>query len=82
MIKIPEHKAVKIKAEFPRLYISLELFWGSNDFNEFISNLLLNPADKIQREGFPHHIIKELFELQRLHMDLFKQFVKVDKWDV
>lgn len=82
MAVFPDEKVPSIKKEFPRLHSNLKLFWGSRDFNEFIDNLVMNKGDRIDRQGFPHHIIKELFNLQRTHKDLFPQWVRVDKWDI
>jgi hypothetical protein len=78
----PEHLVPLTKHHHIKLYNNLMLFWGAKEFNEFLDKTVLITGDRLQRQGFTHDVMKELFNIQRAHAQSFPVFDKKDIWNV
>jgi len=78
----PDHLAVNIKNDFPRLYDNVCLFWGAKDFHEYVNSLTMSTHDRTHRQGFPANIIRELLALHTYHDQMFPQFHVIKPWDI
>ena len=70
-VKLPQH-------------IELQLFYlyATRDYRVYINQLLQDSRDG-QRQGFPPHIAKHLFNLLQEHDREFPQFVpQLKPWDI
>lgn len=75
-IKSEEQYAV-VNEKFPRIGLGLEIRWGTDDFEPYISDLLT--MDRHNRQGFPTDVYSALQRLLTRHHNLFPDKRKKSK---
>ena len=78
--ELAEDALVLLKSDFPRIYASLTVLWGTRQSETFLDGLILD--DRGNRQGFPPTAMSALLALQRVHYQQFGTFKRVDPWDV
>lgn len=69
-----------INDKYPHIGNKMALSWGFIEFNEYMSNLLLDDRDG-KRTGFPYTDLQAIIRLIELHKLHYPEFTKRDIWD-
>jgi hypothetical protein len=66
--------------EYPHIVSKLRLLRGSKEFKTYLSSLV--STERIDRKGFPLHIFSILYQLDKLHDEVYPIYKTVyDVWD-
>lgn len=62
---IDPHYVSALEKHFPRIVDKITLMWGSKEFPEFLSSLMID--NRGDRQGFPLEVIEEMMFLNEIH---------------
>ena len=62
-----------LEQKFPRVAEKLTLVWPSEACSSFINSLVVNPADRDTRQGFPQEVIEDLLMLHAINEMLMRK---------
>lgn len=66
---------------YPRILQRIELLWGSKEASNYLNSIFLGDSDdRVDRQGFPVEILKEIVHLKQMHDFLFPA-INVNPYD-
>ena len=68
-----------LQANYPHIAKSIVLFWGSVDFYEYFTNLMISDRNQ-DRAGFSDEVSLEIFHIKSIHDSAFPTIAMNKMW--